>query len=282
MASNEVAILVSGSEPAPLAYTVPSAQEVQPLCCNAIFDGSGAAGPFLPAIEIVSDAGYIIGRVPCSTSVAAGASAEVTFAPFLRGATSGSTFASSITATGNGAETIPANSTAFESIGSTAGVLYTCLFPFTFTPGETLTGMGTETGSGVSAPATGGFTYGLCDTTGLVIAETASLGAVFFSSGPGWFSAPFTAAATVPANGILYGFMHAWDGTWTHPSVLGAVAATSQQTSPLDWHTVFGGTPPRSADSTFGTTPPALGATVNLKGKSGSANTGLVIYMSVH
>lgn len=71
--------------PTPVSYTVPNAAEIVVKAVNATFDGSGAAGTFAPTVEIVSDGGVVVARVPCQTSVAAGGSAEVTFAPFLRG-----------------------------------------------------------------------------------------------------------------------------------------------------------------------------------------------------
>ena len=71
---------------APTTYTVPNAAEIVPKAINATFDGSGASGSFVPTVEYVSDGGVVVARVPCQTTVAAGGSAEVTFAPFLRGA----------------------------------------------------------------------------------------------------------------------------------------------------------------------------------------------------
>lgn len=71
--------------PAPTTYTVPNAAEIVPKAINATFDGTGASGSFAPTVEYVSDGGVVVARVPCQTTVAAGGSAEVTFAPFLRG-----------------------------------------------------------------------------------------------------------------------------------------------------------------------------------------------------
>jgi hypothetical protein len=74
---------------APQSYTVPNATEIIPLCIRAVFNGTGAAGAFLPTVEIVSDGGVVIGTFPTDTAVAAGGSAEVTFAPFLRNLVTG-------------------------------------------------------------------------------------------------------------------------------------------------------------------------------------------------
>lgn len=78
-----------GDGAAPQSYGVPNATQIVPLAINATFDGTGAAGSFLPTVEIVSDGGVVVARVPCQTTVAAGASAEVTFAPFLRAESGG-------------------------------------------------------------------------------------------------------------------------------------------------------------------------------------------------
>jgi hypothetical protein len=72
-------ILVAGQSAAPLSYTVPNAVESALLCVNATIDGTGASGAFYPTVEIVSDGGVVVARCPCFTSVAAGASAEVSW-----------------------------------------------------------------------------------------------------------------------------------------------------------------------------------------------------------
>ncbi len=73
---------------APASYEVPNAAEIIPKAINATFDGTGASGSFVPTVEIISDGGVVIARVPCQTTVAAGDSAECTFAPFLRASSS--------------------------------------------------------------------------------------------------------------------------------------------------------------------------------------------------
>jgi hypothetical protein len=73
-----------GDGQAPHEYVVPAAQSFDLLGVRATFDGAGAAGDFLPALQIISDAGHILSQTVGSV-VAAGGSADVTFAPFLRG-----------------------------------------------------------------------------------------------------------------------------------------------------------------------------------------------------
>ena len=87
--------IAGGIGAAPQSYTVPNATEIVPRVVNATFDGSGAAGSFLPTLEIVSDGGVVVARCPTATAVAAGASAEVSFFPNGEQAASGSTPAGS-------------------------------------------------------------------------------------------------------------------------------------------------------------------------------------------
>ena len=74
-----------GVGPAPQLYEVPNAQEIIPKSVRATFNGTLAGSAFFPTVRIVSDGGVIVAEVATDTSVAAGASASVTFAPFLRG-----------------------------------------------------------------------------------------------------------------------------------------------------------------------------------------------------
>lgn len=82
MAGTDGQILVTGSGDAPVVYKVSGTHDVTLLAVNAVFDGSGAAGPYLPAVEVISDAGVRVSRNVTDDAIAAGASAEVTFAPF--------------------------------------------------------------------------------------------------------------------------------------------------------------------------------------------------------
>jgi hypothetical protein len=73
-------------ESAPSQYTLAPRQAIIPESVTATFDGSGAAGAFLPTLSIYAQSGELLARCP-ATSVSAGNSAEVTFAPLLRAAT---------------------------------------------------------------------------------------------------------------------------------------------------------------------------------------------------
>ncbi|MGH2835415.1 MAG: hypothetical protein ACRDUT_00105 [Mycobacterium sp.] len=68
---------------APKDYTLPAGQEFEPLSVRADIDGSGAAGDFLPALQVIDTAGHVMMTLVTSASVSAGSSASVTWAPFL-------------------------------------------------------------------------------------------------------------------------------------------------------------------------------------------------------
>ena len=81
----DLQILATGVAAAPSDVVIPDSAEIQPKSVRATFDGSGAGGPFLPTLVLVSDAGHEAWRVPTAIPVAAGDSAEVSWAPFLDG-----------------------------------------------------------------------------------------------------------------------------------------------------------------------------------------------------
>jgi hypothetical protein len=83
----DVQILAQGTQAAPLDYPVPPTSEILLRAAGATFDGTGAAGAFLPAIVITPPSGVPLPPFVTDTAVAAGSSAEVAFAPFLRGVT---------------------------------------------------------------------------------------------------------------------------------------------------------------------------------------------------
>lgn len=77
-----------GDQAAPSDWTVPQSLTFTLKAARAVFDGTAAAGAFLPAMVIESDGGLPVGTYVAGTAVAAGASADASFAPFLKGATS--------------------------------------------------------------------------------------------------------------------------------------------------------------------------------------------------
>jgi hypothetical protein len=90
MADRTVPIGNLGESDAPLTYTVPPSFSFTLMGVRASFDGGGAAGAFLPCVQLISDSGQVMAQT-IGSAVAAGDSADVTFAPFLRGASGGGT-----------------------------------------------------------------------------------------------------------------------------------------------------------------------------------------------
>jgi len=81
----DVQILRAPTSAVPSNYVLPDAAELRLKAVYAELDGSGAAGTFLPCVTLISDSGDVIGRaVDQDVSVAAGASADVTWFPRVR------------------------------------------------------------------------------------------------------------------------------------------------------------------------------------------------------
>lgn len=80
----DLQIPAPGTKAAPLVYTVPGSVEMIVKAAFATFNGTGAGGAFLPCLRVLSPAGLVVGEYVTDSSVAAGSSAEVSFAPFLR------------------------------------------------------------------------------------------------------------------------------------------------------------------------------------------------------
>lgn len=74
---------------APYAYVLGNTEVLRPVCAYAHFDGTGASGPFLACLSFKDNEGNVIMRVFPSTQVTAGASADVSYAPFPGGLTTG-------------------------------------------------------------------------------------------------------------------------------------------------------------------------------------------------
>lgn len=77
----DVSILDTSSAAVPKAYEVAGAQEIILKGVTASFDGSGAGGSWIPALQVVDPSGFIVGTYTCSTTVAAGSSVDVSWFP---------------------------------------------------------------------------------------------------------------------------------------------------------------------------------------------------------
>lgn len=87
----DVQILATGVQQAPLDYAVPDANVIIPKALFASYDGSGSAGVWVPAIQIISDSGHTVTMPVGNTQVAAGGSADCSWFPWWRGLTGGVT-----------------------------------------------------------------------------------------------------------------------------------------------------------------------------------------------
>lgn len=79
MAEDRQFVAPIGTLPAPAHWVLPSGLEFQPKIAFAHFDGTGAAGAFLPCLRLKSDAGIVAAEAVAATQVAAGASADVSW-----------------------------------------------------------------------------------------------------------------------------------------------------------------------------------------------------------
>lgn len=65
----------------PTSYTVSGTQDITLRFVTGSFDGTGASGSWVPAVQIVDPSGLVVGTFPLATTLAVGASADVTFFP---------------------------------------------------------------------------------------------------------------------------------------------------------------------------------------------------------
>ena len=83
MADRTIQILPGGQSSAPFTYTVPPSSAFELLGIRATFNGASAVQAWLPAVQIVSDAGVEMIHTE-GASVAAGGTADVAFFPWSR------------------------------------------------------------------------------------------------------------------------------------------------------------------------------------------------------
>ena len=84
----DLAIVNRTTETAPKDYTVPGAQDVRALAVTAAIDGSGAAGSYLPCLQLLSPAGDVLWTARTASGFAAGQSVDVSWFARAGGITS--------------------------------------------------------------------------------------------------------------------------------------------------------------------------------------------------
>jgi len=77
----DISILDPSVAAAPKSYTVKGAQEVVLRSVTGSFDGTSAAGSWVPALQILDPAGFVTGTFPLGSTLAAGVSADVSWFP---------------------------------------------------------------------------------------------------------------------------------------------------------------------------------------------------------
>lgn len=77
----DVAIRKTSVTSAPNNYLIPGAQEIVVRSVNASMDGTSAGVPWFPCLEILDPAGNVLMSAVATSSVAAGASADVSWFP---------------------------------------------------------------------------------------------------------------------------------------------------------------------------------------------------------
>lgn len=78
-------ILPLGSENAPADWTLPKGATVTPKSIFAHFNGTAAAGSFIPTLTIFSDSGDTVANIKQDETITAGSAVDATWAPFLKG-----------------------------------------------------------------------------------------------------------------------------------------------------------------------------------------------------
>ena len=81
----DVKVNVTGTGSGHLDYPVPGGVEFILKQAYASFDGTSAAAAWYPAVRLIGPDGNVAGEYITASTVAAGGSADVTFAPFLKG-----------------------------------------------------------------------------------------------------------------------------------------------------------------------------------------------------
>lgn len=79
----DVSIRASAVTAAPMDYKVPGSQEIAPKAVTASMDGTSAAVAWFPCLQLLDPAGNVMFSAVPSSSVAAGASADVSWFPHI-------------------------------------------------------------------------------------------------------------------------------------------------------------------------------------------------------
>lgn len=78
----DASILDPAVHAAPKGYVVKGAQEIVLKSVSASFDGTSAAGAFVPAFQLIDPSGVVAGTYTFGGSLSVGATADITWFPF--------------------------------------------------------------------------------------------------------------------------------------------------------------------------------------------------------
>lgn len=174
MASADIVLSAPDVQALPADYDLAPAAEIMPLAVRATWDGSGAGGAFVPALEIVAPGGMVVATCLAPVELAAGESARVTFAPAMGGGSASSTTLPQLSAPVSVAATaiiVPAVAGSRIRVTS-VGLMADNTVGVSFTGGSTLTGV-----------------YPLAPNTGFVLGPK--------PEGQWWFETDASAALTI-------------------------------------------------------------------------------------
>lgn len=215
-------------------YEVPGSATIEPLAVSAVFDGTGAAGSFIPCLTFKTITGAIIARCP-APEVAAGDTAEVSWFPGVTPAQRPTL--SDYWQAAYFAETFDVQLAEVTPVGIAVGP-----------PGVGFVGIKREQAAGQTASGVWLFItqiasgtpptnmqFGLMDSNGVVVAVTGDLTGTLSSGALGYRWLPFTSPYKFPRPGWYY-LVWCSTGTWSgagsrDPSAYGITPGLSGSTS---------------------------------------------------
>jgi hypothetical protein len=77
----DISILDKAAASVPKAYKIAGAQEIVLKGVTASFDGGGAGGNWIPAVQVIDPSGFVVGTYTIGSTLAAGVSADVSWFP---------------------------------------------------------------------------------------------------------------------------------------------------------------------------------------------------------
>lgn len=78
---SDISIRAPATAAVPQDYTVPGAQEILPKSVSADMNGAAAASAWYPCLQLVDPGGNVMSSAIPTSTIAAGASASVTWFP---------------------------------------------------------------------------------------------------------------------------------------------------------------------------------------------------------